>query len=263
MEKAAAALSLDPLEVRRTQPDQPGGVPLHRGQPDHLRRGQLPRVPRPGRKAGRRARLVRRARPAPPGRATGRDRLRLLLRAHRLRHPHHVAAPDADDPRLRHGPGADGPDRRGHRHHRDVRPRPGTRDHVRADRRRSPGRAPRPGPAPPGRHRPGLVRLGHLGQPFDRDRRGRGRARRGHRGRPAAPGGRGPARSQPGRHRTGRGRRPHPRRRGGRDRNRRAGPGGPLPGSPGARGPALRPGGPGLRTTPRAPSPTPATRRWW
>ena len=50
------------------------------------------------------------------------------------------AAPDADDPRLRHRAGPDGPDRRGHRHHRDLRARPGARDDVRADRRRPPRR---------------------------------------------------------------------------------------------------------------------------
>ena len=41
------------------------------------------------------------------------------------------------------------------------------------------------------------------------------------------------------------GRRPDPGRRRSRDFHRRTGAGGPLPGSPGARGPALRPGGPG------------------
>ena len=54
------------------QPDRPGGVPLHRRQPDHLRRGQLPRVPRPGGKAGERAGLAGRARPAPASGAGGR-----------------------------------------------------------------------------------------------------------------------------------------------------------------------------------------------
>ena len=87
-----------------------------------------------------------------------------------------------------HGP--DGPDRRGHRHHRDLRARPGARDHVRADRRRPPRRPPGPGPAAPGRHRPGLLRLGHLGQPFGGDRRRRGRPGRRQRRRPAAAGGR-------------------------------------------------------------------------
>ena len=68
MEKAAEALRLDPLEVRRRNLISAGRVPLHRGQRHHLRRGQLPRVPRPGREAGHRQRLARRARPAPRAR---------------------------------------------------------------------------------------------------------------------------------------------------------------------------------------------------
>ena len=49
MEKAAAALELGPLQVRRANLIRQKRVPLHRGQQDHLRRGQLPRVARPGR----------------------------------------------------------------------------------------------------------------------------------------------------------------------------------------------------------------------
>ena len=136
------------------------------------------------------------------------DGLRLLLRADRVRHACHVAAPDADDARLRHRLGADGPVRRGHRDHRDVRPRPGARDHVRPDRGRPAGRAPGAGAAAPGRHRPGLLRLGHLGQPLHRDRRRRGQpGRRAGRG-PAPRGRRAPARGQRGGHRAGRRARP-------------------------------------------------------
>ena len=56
--------------------------------------------------------------------------------------------------------------------------------------------------APPGRHRPGLLRLGHLGQPLDRDRRRRGPPGRGRGRRPAPAGGRAPPGSQPRRHRA-------------------------------------------------------------
>src|ERR1019366_5983461 len=57
----------------------------HRGQPDHLRRGQLPRVAGPGGKIRHRAGLASRTRPAPRRRAPSRHRLRLLFRTHRLR----------------------------------------------------------------------------------------------------------------------------------------------------------------------------------
>ncbi len=190
MEKAAAVLRLDPLQVRRVnligQDEFPytgvNQITYDEGSyresldlaEEHVRR---------------KAWLSERDR-VPPGRAARGHRLRVLLRAHRLRHPDDVPAPDADDPRLRHRAGPDGPDRRGHRHHRDLRARPGARDDVRADRRRPPRHPSRPGQAAPGRHRPGLLRLGHLGQPLGGDRRRRGRPRRGHRGRPAEKGGR-------------------------------------------------------------------------
>ena len=82
--------------------------------------------------------------------------------------------------------------------------RPGARDHVRADRRRPAGHPPGPGPAAAGRHRPGLLRLGHLGQPVVVI--GGGAAGRaadavaGQLRQVAAQ----PARGQPGRHRAGR-----------------------------------------------------------
>jgi len=77
--------------------DRAGRVSLYRRHRHQLRRGQLPRVARPGRAAGHSRRLARGAGPAPQRRPARRDRLLLLLRAHRLRHPDHVAAADADD----------------------------------------------------------------------------------------------------------------------------------------------------------------------
>ena len=105
-------------------------------------------------------------------------------------------------PGLRHRHGADGSVRRGDRDHRDLRPRPGPRDHVRADSRGPARRASSPDKAPPGRHGPGLLRLGHLGQPLGRDRRRRGPAGRGRGRRPAPAGGRAPPGGQPRRHRA-------------------------------------------------------------
>jgi carbon-monoxide dehydrogenase large subunit len=109
MEKAARALHTDPLVLRRLNMIGPGEFPYtgvngitydegsYRESLDLAER----RVAGGGWPAERAARRG----------AAGRDRLRLLLRAHRLRHAHHVAAADADDPRLRHGAGTHGPDR--------------------------------------------------------------------------------------------------------------------------------------------------------
>ena len=108
MEKAARAAGPGPAGRPPPEHDRPRRVPVHQLQRHHLRRGQLRRVPRPGREAGHRGRLARGAGPAAGHRAAGRDRLLLLLRADRLRHPDHVAAADADDPRLRHRHGPDG-----------------------------------------------------------------------------------------------------------------------------------------------------------
>ena len=142
MEKAARALHTDPLELRRLNMIGPGEFPYTGVNGITYDEGSYRESLDLAERRVRRRRLARGAGRAARRGAAGRDRLRLLLRAHRLRHAHHVAAADADDPRLRHGAGADGPDRRGHRHHRHLRPRPGARDDVRADRRRPARRAP-------------------------------------------------------------------------------------------------------------------------
>ncbi len=83
MDKAARALGLDPVEIRRRNviTEFPyTGINDITYDP-----GYLPRVPRPVRGDAARRGLVRAARPGPRRGPVRRDRLLLLLRAHRLR----------------------------------------------------------------------------------------------------------------------------------------------------------------------------------
>src|ERR1019366_374967 len=118
MERAARALGMDPIELRRVNMISPGEFPYMGVTGISYDEGSYRESLDLAEQRVDHRRLARGAGPAPRGGAARRDRLFLLLRAHRLRHPDHVAAPDADDARLRHGAGADGPVRRGHRDHR-------------------------------------------------------------------------------------------------------------------------------------------------
>src|SRR5262249_23321762 len=76
-----------PARRPQAEHDRPRRVPLRGGQPDQLRRGELPRIAGPGRAAGGGAGLAGRAGPAARGGAGRPGPGRPPLPAHRPRHP--------------------------------------------------------------------------------------------------------------------------------------------------------------------------------
>ena len=133
------------------------------------------------------------------GRLLG-HRLRLLRRAHGLRHRGVRAAQDGDHPRLRHRARAHGPVGLRAAVGRHLRPRPGPPDDARAGRRR-PARPRRPTAIEvrQGDTDATPVRLGHVREPLDGGGRRRHAARRGPARRPPQDARRAPARGRPAR----------------------------------------------------------------
>ena len=187
------------------QPDRIGRVPVSERLGAAVRRGELPRVARAVRDGARSRYVARTAGRRAARRATDGPRVLLFLGTDRVRDAGVRVAEDGGHAGVRERAPAHGCVRGRDGSRRHPVPRPGARDHVRADRggraRPAPGR--RPGGA--GRHRCDPVRMGDLREPFDRDRRrGRPTGRR-DAGRTARADRRAPARGRARRRRARRG----------------------------------------------------------